>query len=237
MMKTGHIFYTTITRVDFDSIELMPNVHVFRYCALRTTADHPDIENTNVEVQGVTDDAGIIRLNTGLVPTSKNVFFFCDETIEHIRRFGMFSDYPGEDARKVFDFIATGGSSDNLVVLNPNDSSFWNIDGTLIPTAIQFDYICARMHDGAYDLVKALVILLARDDVTFYNDEKKIQDIPYYNRDDDRDQYLQFWWIPSQEQAEAIHAEKSSMESYKLIFDRDMLGLRAAARYDDFYKG
>ncbi len=145
-----------------------------------------------------------------------------------------------------FDYIVGGGDLSRIVYIKSYDNSVWRLDGTMFPTPIAFDYIAANMNSNSYDIPRALEILKLRDDIVFLDDERAVTTkpsvlcIPYYNSDCGHSS-LSFLWKPTQEQADRIYAESDqgggSSRMFGLVFDEDMLGLRAggAALFDDFY--
>ena len=73
--------------------------------------------------------------------------------------------------------------------------------------------------------------------------EEGLFKIPYYNAEYGRTHTINFVWKPSVEDYRKVMAKLSegrggTMELHKVIFDFDMLGLRAggAAKYEDYYK-
>lgn len=120
--------------------------------------------------------------------------------------------------------------------------------GTILPVGHYCDYIEAHMHDGAYDLKKALAILEQDPRVTFVTESRHgngspIHDIPRYNRDERRQHYIPMIFSPTAEDAvrlweaqKAYGTQYPSTKRYEAMFDLDILGLRAggASRYDSF---
>lgn len=135
-----------------------------------------------------------------------------------------------------------------------------------LPVGIYMDYIEARLNNQMYDLQKAAQILRARSDIQFFNDRGEIEDpskesvicdIPYYNRERDRNRCMYVLWTPSPEDMKAIWQKCQQIrppkklrkgelidsypfvEKLKAIFDLDLLGLRAggAVLCKDFYYG
>lgn len=89
-----------------------------------------------------------------------------------------------------------------LLHLHYYDYSIRDINNKKLPTAIYFDYIQAGMHNGIYDLKEVLEILKQRNDIKFL--KEGIISIPYYNSDDYHSKYLEFIWIPSDEDFDKV---------------------------------
>lgn len=95
------------------------------------------------------------------------------------------------------------------------DHNIYDVDGNKYPKAIYFDYIEAGMHNGNYNLQRALEILKTREDIKLLT--KEIKPIPYYNSSDDEDMCLEFIWHPSDEDFEKIKYISDKWEMYKVI--------------------
>ena len=80
--------------------------------------------------------------------------------------------------------------------------SIFDLNDNKLPRAQYFNYIEAKIHDGCYDLNFILEILKKRNDIQFL--KNGITPIPYYNRDDYQQNYLEFIWIPSNEDFEKV---------------------------------
>lgn len=119
----------------------------------------------------------------------------------------------------------------NVVKVDYGSHLIHKLDGTLLPVAIHFDYIQARMHSGVYDLDKAYAVLKANPQVH----ELKGEDIPYYNAVAGKTKSLRFRFEPTCEQMNQIYAASSALNPrypstsfHAAVFDLDMLGLRKA---------
>jgi hypothetical protein len=226
------------------------NIYAYKRVA-ETKDSRPDVDVILAEQQGFVNAQGLKELLQGFTPTPvdslSNFMILSDDLLSHIHRFGYAGlhakGFKGLDNVKVYDHLKQDGSLNNIVRIDPNNNSFWHVDGKIIPTGIYFDYISARMNDGCYNLKKALTILSQRGDITFASPNDKdaknnarIHNIPAYNQSEGYSQSLNFFWTPSQEQAEML--VKCRTTSYQMIFEQDMLGLRAggAALFNDFYK-
>lgn len=111
-------------------------------------------------------------------------------------------------------------------------------DGKFYPVGVRFDYISAYIHNACYDLKKALHILSKRKDIQIWT--RGIEEIPYYNRDEHRTHCLEFTWSPGTETYRKLKKRQgengSSSEFFKAVFDMDVLGLRSAALFKNFWK-
>lgn len=240
--KTENI--NTVT-TEHSYIEVYKGIYAYKFITMVENGN-PNVDDEFSEEQGVTDSKGISLMKKGLPPfkgrkDKRQFFIMSGEDIKAIQNYGAIAyndrNFKGFKRHDVFDWLSNDGNKNNVIRCEVYDYSFWRLDGTLIPTAIHVDYIDARFHNGLYDLEKAFKHLSAREDVHFVPEGKDgIQDIPYYNAQRGRNRFLHFMWTPNQEQAERLRI--GSMERHKLIFDEDMLGLRAAgiAKTDSFYK-
>lgn len=167
----------------------------------------------------------------------------------------------GNLTQRAFDALVSGEAGVDDVV-HFNGSGFGRLrNGDVAPHAVFFDYISnGRVSNLTYDLNKLVSHLMSRSDVRFHqvngwrgepdpmrhtkNTAEVIGAIPSYNADDEKTQTVSFIWTPSQEDLRRIW-EMTGAESgeyalsglHKLIFDQDLLGLRAcgAALCDDYY--
>ena len=83
-----------------------------------------------------------------------------------------------------------------------SNHSIFDLNDNKLPRAQHFDYITAKIHDGCYDLKLILEMLEKRNDIQFL--KNGITPIPYYNRDSQHQNYLEFIWIPSDEDFEKV---------------------------------
>lgn len=122
------------------------------------------------------------------------------------------------------------------------------------PGAVRFDYIEASMHNKCYSLKKVLKILSKKSsirvegpnglirlkDVPKEELENHITPVPWYNNEDGRREYIEFWWQPTQKEMDVLadsHNNDRNHDKFKVIFDNDMLGLRkgGAAKFKTYY--
>lgn len=146
----------------------------------------------------------------------------------------------------------TEGSADveQLILVERSSHQLFDRYGNILPVAQFFDYIHAGMHNGRYDLKKALEILRKNDRVHGVSSrgkdaELQILEVEYYNREKFCSHYLCFWFEPTPEEQKQLWAKQltyggdyPSTEFHRAVFDLDILGLRAggAAYYDEFYQ-
>ena len=161
---------------------------------------------------------------------SKNIYFQADsETIEKINK-DFFIKNP---------FDKLNNKNFVLIMIDWHSHSLFDNENNQLPQPVHFDYMNGYIHDGCYDLNKALTILSKRSDVKFLNNELNIRKIPYYNSSEFRSNQIDFTWFPSKDNYIQIYKKIGknnglSYDKYKAIFDLDFLGLRAAAKYNDF---
>ncbi len=150
-------------------------------------------------------------------------------------------------------FTENNAQLDHLVRVDWSSNLIFNRVGQLLPVAIQFDYIMARMHDGCYDLEKAAAVLSKDPRVKFLPGERSysrddvdspIKRIPSYNATSGQTQYIPFLFSPTAEdsirmwdQMVSYRTQYPSTTNFQAIWDLDLLGLRkaGAARYDGFH--
>jgi hypothetical protein len=231
-----------------------------------TTLDSREEQPTKTSWQTITTAEGLEHLKHGrpALPVyrsgkendSNDTLYFgvlSDADLKELKEEGVGSftrkkcqeNYDIVNTKDVYDYVVNKGSLDNIVGFVISDSTAWRLDNTLIPTALHFDYIDGHMNNAHYDLPKVVEILKNRSDVTLtlkeqWHDETNgyIQQVPGYNAGDScGTQYISFQWTPTQEQADTLYAVKGSLDTYKTIFEQDMLGLRAggAALCASFY--
>lgn len=119
----------------------------------------------------------------------------------------------------------------NIVNVDYGSHLIHKLDGSLLPVAIYFDYIQARMHNGVYDLDKAYAVLKKNAQVH----ELEIEDIPYYNAENGKTKCLSFHFSPTYEQMNQIYKVSAKLNPkypstsfHAAVFDLDLLGLRKA---------
>ena len=90
------------------------------------------------------------------------------------------------------------------------------VDEKPVPQGLKFEYMGnnGQLDDSQYDLVKVLEAVKERSDIEWLNREEKpkVSDIPYYNTDRHRNRQLEFRWVPSDEDYEAVREEPTSWE-------------------------
>lgn len=140
------------------------------------------------------------------------------------------------------DLVEGSASLDNVLRVDGGSHMVFSRSGEVLPVAKHLDYIEAGLHDGNYDLVKAVEILKNDPRVEFFdgnqrslsNGSRHILDIPYYNRDEERSQYLCIRFKPTvEDECRLWEAQKAYGTKYpstmwrQAMRDLDTLGLRA----------
>lgn len=229
--------------ITVDAIDVGYGKFVFRYLEeITRTGAKPK----RVSKQGVCTASQLKSLRAGKNIETEPFFGVSDTVADNIRRFGYlgiaydeFKQVKGMD--KVFDFVANGGSLENLIRLNSFDHSFWKLDGSVFPYGLRFDYTEAQIDDFAYDLERLVEILRARQDITIlaateniesyrtgarrrYNQlpmiaepGQEIDDIPSYNREDGADHTVTFYWTPTSEQHAFIREAGARWKGHSLV--------------------
>lgn len=110
----------------------------------------------------------------------------------------------------------------------------FNKIGVPFPQAMYFNYMSGKIDNAHYDLDRVIEILSKRTDI--FN--LIIKDIPYYNSQPGRDKQIEFVWVPTREDMitiwEYCRKAEDYVDSYRAIFELDLLGLRkaGAAKFD-----
>jgi hypothetical protein len=116
---------------------------------------------------------------------------------------------------KPFD-LAKNRSDVRLVRVCNNSRMVFDLDGNSIPTAKYCDYIEGGIHNEAYHLKKVLNRLRNDSRIRFVNrnssttDQGKIRDIPYYNADVEKNQYISFVYMPTLEDETMLWSKQQS---------------------------
>lgn len=126
-----------------------------------------------------------------------------------------------------------------LIVVDISSHMLFQMDGTVLPTAIHCDYVEAGMHDGNYDLDKLVALLKDDARLTFLGERHRqpgpaqILAIPSYNADEDRSRYVAFVYSPTAEDAillwekmKSYGTQYPSTQRFRAMNDLDILGLR-----------
>jgi hypothetical protein len=260
-MSKYELSYTTKTSVIVDTILICRGLEAYkRISRIEKTGNSRLSAETVVTTdhQGITDKEGLKALEGGFLPPQPQnspltpFFVASDSLLINSKRFGLSYANLDKDTfeslnnDRIYDHLKYGGSSNNIVRLNREDNSLWDVEGRLIPTGIYFNYLMGHMNNGCYDLDKALEILIQRSDIIFafatgeptkQNVLPQMHQVPYYNTSPSCATMLNFYWTPSQEQAEYIY-QHAPFEQHACVFEQDMLGLRAgdAALFYSYYK-
>lgn len=231
---------------DYECIKL--DVEGKKLYAFRVTRTHPQ-QATKVE-EGIATEAGYRQIRKGGFPSRDAQVYGVpleEAGWEQIRLYG-YEAFLRHENRNLFQlgmmtFLENGGTLADVLVAKTSDHSLYYLDGRVFPQPIHGSYMQGRFDNATYDLDKAVEILSARDDVRFnteaeraWGENKHIVTIPSYNADCCRTTTLDFYWTPTQEQAQRLQ-DSSDYEKFKLVFEEDMLGLRAggAARFKNYY--
>jgi hypothetical protein len=249
-IKTGKKVYTTTLEKTYSYLEIIPDVYAFKLEISETSTD-PSISDKRSESQGITRKRGLSELKKGALPKPivgrhHSSFVVSDKTLNDVKTFGYYGyaldDSKGFHNKGVYDWVAEGGSTDNILILEMNDHSFWTFDGRLLPVGIRFDENESAFHDKVYDLDKALRHLKKRNDVVFprfykygtsykmkleKENDPQIVPLPYYRGDYGEKNHLTFFWRPDEKTANELH-EKSGYDLFTYIYNNDLLGLKKA---------
>lgn len=144
-----------------------------------------------------------------------------DELFDHVIGHNFFGAYQSGDVA--------------VVEVDYDSYQLYDANGNMLPTMVFFDYINGWFNNYHYDLNKALKILESRSDVELYRDSRtgrKIQEIPYFNRDEHRTHSISFKWMPTPDDMKRVQVYLEAQERYidiqEACFHLDIFGLRAA---------
>lgn len=114
-----------------------------------------------------------------------------------------------------------------IVRLDYSAHMAYDLNDVPIPCALRFNYIAGSMNNKYYDIKKALMILSKRDDVRGL----KRYSIPYYNRETDKDEGFEFYWMPKLEDyikvLDKSYKKYVGVDFYRTVSDLDIFGLRS----------
>jgi len=191
--------------------------------------------------------------------------------LETMRQIGFYSD-TGQEPFKELDIkdpltahikdpLTAQEKGEEVVFIEVHGAAhqIFDLDGLPLPVCLGFNYIDGGFAEDKYDLLKAVNILLKREDVTlalnggersYYYDGKEsdsidpkvyIGSIPGYNAERGRSQCLSFRWHPTTEDYRKVFAllePRGHWGLRKACFDADIFGLGAGgATYFDSFHG
>lgn len=139
-------------------------------------------------------------------------------------------------------FVEEGVALERLIRFDYGNYLIYDRHNGMLPVARYFDYMHGHIHNGRYDLQKALEVLRANPSVRFVphsrsdrGEPDSILQIPYYNCDSSHSAHLSFFFSPTLEQEQAIWAKQQSYKAHypstqwhRAVEDLDLLGLKAA---------
>lgn len=184
--------------------------------------------------------------------TQKEITYLSDESLLFLKtnNFGEFlSGYSKSDSNlkpdEIWTKLALGEITvANLYFVDYANYEIFDLDMNPLPVALNFDYIEGRMHNGCYDLKKALEVLKQNKKVVpvhryryLSNQDFEAQAVPSYNASIEHTEYLSFKYVFDTEEYRRVLAHKLSAENSKLtgsdklyaaMLELDVLGLRAA---------
>lgn len=135
-----------------------------------------------------------------------------------------------------------GASVDDLHFIASYDHSIVDRRGMPVPTAFQFNYLAGGLHNGCFDLEKALRVMKSNPEIEIVPERhtaRLIRPVPYYNQDDGIQMCIEAVWRPGAESWQRL-LDRSSGEVDRtgsrptrfrresLLLEYDVLGLVAA---------
>lgn len=266
-VTSGFSFETTIvetTEVKFRKVA--EGIHVYAIWKTSQVADKPTAKASRVK-QGFIDDENLEKLKARkfdvkhfepvksggdrrfvpvfLSPAGKEYVrsngnpFSTSKVWEHLEREGMLKGLSDVDLLEMFE---AGAQLDDLHFASFSDHSFIDKEGKPVPTAFRFDYIDANLANDVYDLQKAVDVLSVNPEMEIIPDrytKRLIKPIPHYNCVEDRYNYVEVIWRPTEEtwndlleQAAEVKdrngVQLTSFKRHDLMTRFDVLGLIAA---------
>jgi hypothetical protein len=189
------------------------------------------IPDLTVEHIALTEELEKVDLNNFTV-TILDFTYLPKEALEIYRTKGW--QYQSEDkeldkyfrfAEKPFTYF---DKLNTLVQLDGSSHMVFSPDKEPYPVAIYFEYIEGHTDNRSYDLPKLHSYLRKRKDI---KNLAQVEDIPYYNRDEDRTECISFTWIPSAKDYSKMwkvclkDKEYPSCRMRSAIEDLDLLGM------------
>lgn len=185
-----------------ESVLVAPLVSVVRTTVVRTPQGEAGTQTVSESV----------RYNAELPdPNFGNFVLMPPELLEKIRLTGWFVNSKDIELvyRKPFTHVVAGLPYE-LVRLRHYDHSAYDAQGLQLPVGMHFCYMDGGVDNQHFYLTRMLAHLQSRPDVTLGADrwqkDKFIQDIPSYNCDGARNQYIDFVWHPTVEDFRAFRA-------------------------------
>jgi hypothetical protein len=232
--------------------ELEPGLAAYRLTNSATSGDKkvpkPFVGKVSTQVtEGLAATKSLEAFSKGRVEAITNLmgFVIVDEDFpEKARTLGYHDATKDMAYRQDYytAFVEEGVSIERLIRFDYGNYLIYDRHDGVLPVARCFNYMQGHMHNGRYDLQKALEVLRTNPSVRFVLHERRdrgepdsIFPIPYYNCDSNHTAHLSFFFSPTLEQERAIWEKQQSYGTqypstlwHRAVEDLDLLGLKAA---------
>lgn len=241
-MQTLRFQVRTEHQVDYVQPDPMHEVYIYK----STTSEYIDGKfDRQIINEGISNTKPVPNIPD--VTCDQNLVLASSELLDHVRLngFTFCQQIFDIDYEKPFTNFTSPNKNDyKLVVFRFDLRMVFDLDAQPLPVVVRCNYIDGRFDNAHYDLKKAVEILNSRKDI--FDTPVKIKEIPCPYNSSFRNKYIEFRWAPSLEDyrkmwQRCLELSKPEHETiwnpkYKAIWDLDLLGLRSAALFDDYYK-
>lgn len=195
--------FTKTTEVELDWVEVSGDISAYK----KTTSINGVFEKTE---EGIASTVELENTTNGDFEESKWLLFPSKEARDFCLNNALFL----ENTRKMYSLALENPytsikNSDNvlefeLLKVNPTNYLVFSIDEQPIQQMLDFDYM-QTLDEKHYNLEESLNILTARSDVfpskngVAIDGKLEISKIPYYNKEEDNEEQIEFVWKPSKE--------------------------------------
>lgn len=250
-MTTSAIQHTLALTLSV-TLDAFPVDADFQVCRLTRTADKPlpaafkgSVQQSTVEGVARTKDVDAFNRGESDLVWVKHAYFLSERFLDTLNKRGYVAasePVSGDNWFRSDPYTAIALerlSPSQLAIADFGAHLLFDLAGVPLPTGIVYNYIDGGMHNGSYDLDKALTILSNDPRVTFFSDKARrevgipvIQPIPYYSADDEHNQGLSFVFAPTVEDMQVLWERAKPYgdthfwsHRHQAVADLDMLGL------------
>lgn len=247
---------------NFEFLQISQNLAYYRYSFSVEPAERSDgprldglvpSYQTKFGFAYVQDVQAYLQNTTSLAAiTQKDIMYLSKESIDFLKinNFGEFlSQHQKSNSNlspdEVWTQLVLGHITvEDLYIVDYSNYEVFDLNKQPIPVALDFDYMSGRMHNGCYDLDKAVEVLKQNSKVIpvsryhyLKEQDLQIQTVPGYNACSEHTEYLSFKYAFDTEEYRKIlnhtlspkHAKLTGADKiYAAMLELDTLGLRAA---------
>jgi len=181
-------------------------------------------ETTNIEVLTYeTSIEGVIAKQTITNGKASNFTLQCIDKPDHIEKVwvGISSNAKPCTYEEFKDSCKFGFedvselNSENVYFIYDYGHVIFDHEWNVVPYIHSFDYIGTPFHNGCLDLDKALQVLKNHPWI-INKDGLKIEDIPYYNVDDEQDAFIKVSILPDKDTYNKLYQQVKNMQSWSV---------------------